>query len=124
MMLLLTGLCAWVAADPEVASSANSVRSLQLLSFVLGGPGFAVLFALLVTGVLIASHASGPRWLVWLGIVRVLRSAGGIYVGVLQSGGVPSLDAISGFCLVAGGCQSVSCAQAGTWLTDSNPMVA
>jgi hypothetical protein len=69
LMLLLTGLCAWVAADPDVASSASNVRSFQLLSFVLGGPGFAVLFALLITGVLVGSHGSGPRWLVWLGVV-------------------------------------------------------
>jgi hypothetical protein len=69
MLLLLNGLCSWVAADLEVAASAANVRALQLMSFALGGPAFAVLFAMLITGVLISRHAGWPGWLIALGVV-------------------------------------------------------
>ena len=71
LLLSLTGISAWVASDPGVAASGSTVRAIQLLTFALGGPGFAVLFGLLAAGVVAAGGASQrlPRWLIWLGVV-------------------------------------------------------
>ena len=74
LLLALTGLSSWASADPAVAASTSTVRALQLLTFTLGGPGFAVFFGLLAAGVSVTSGVGRllPRWLVWLGLACAL----------------------------------------------------
>jgi len=69
--IAISGLCMWVLSVPEVAASLVAARVLYLLSFLLGGAGFAVAFGLLAAGVSVTSHFARllPHWLVVLGMI-------------------------------------------------------
>jgi hypothetical protein len=68
--IALSGLTTWVLSVPDVSASLVATRALYLLSFLLGGPGFAVAFGLLAAGVSITGYFARliPRWLFILGI--------------------------------------------------------
>ena len=70
VVLMVSGLCGWALATPNMAQDAGAVRVLQLLSYAAGGPGFVVPYGLLLAGVSITSkfYRLLPGWLVWLGI--------------------------------------------------------
>jgi hypothetical protein len=72
LMLLVCGACMWAmtgVAD-EVGGEAT-VRGLQLVGFIAGGPAMVALFGLLIAGVSVTGGMSRllPSWLVWLGVV-------------------------------------------------------
>jgi hypothetical protein len=71
LALLLSGVTAWVLSVPEVSASAQVVKAVDFLSFLLGGVVFAVGFGLLAAGVSVTSYFMRlfPRWLVTLGMV-------------------------------------------------------
>ena len=75
-MLIVSALCSWSLCSPGVTDLPGAVRSLQLLGFATGGPGFVVPFGLLLAGVSITSdfYRLLPRWLVILGIVLAIAS--------------------------------------------------
>jgi hypothetical protein len=70
LMLLFSGMAMWALGQAGLASVPEAARVLHLLAFATGGPGFAVLFGLLVLGVSLAGGLTRrlPRWLMWLGI--------------------------------------------------------
>jgi hypothetical protein len=69
--LMLSGAAGWVLSVPEVSSSAQAVKAIAFLSFLLGGVVYAVGFGLLAAGVSVTSYFTRvlPRWLVVLGMV-------------------------------------------------------
>lgn len=72
--LLLCGVTGWVLSVPEVSSSAQVVKAVDFLSFLLGGVVFAVGFGLLAAGVSVTSYFMRllPRWLVALGMLLAI----------------------------------------------------
>jgi hypothetical protein len=74
LALLLSGVTAWVLSVPEVSASAQVVKAVDFLSFLLGGVVFAVGFGLLAAGVSVTSYFMRlfPRWLVALGMVLAI----------------------------------------------------
>jgi len=71
VMLMLSALCGWSVTRPGIAQAQGAVSLLQALSFVGGGPGFAVPLGLFVAGVSVTAglHRVIPRWLMWLGVL-------------------------------------------------------
>jgi len=75
LMLLSSGLCMWGLGQLGAEAVPQAVRALHLLAFATGGPGFSMMFGLLVLGVSLAGvlAVSGsrrlPRWLLWFGLV-------------------------------------------------------
>jgi uncharacterized membrane protein len=69
--LIVSGLTGWVLSLPEVTVSAPVVKAVCFLSFLSGGPAYAVGFGLLAAGVSVTSYFTGllPRWVVALGMV-------------------------------------------------------
>jgi hypothetical protein len=69
--LILSGSAGWVLSVPEVSASAQVVKAISFLNFLLGGVVFAVGFGLLAAGVSVTSHFMRllPRWMVVLGIL-------------------------------------------------------
>jgi hypothetical protein len=69
--LILSGIAGWVLSVPEVSASAEAVKAIFFLSFLLGGAVYAVGFGLLAAGVSVTSYFMGllPRWLVALGMI-------------------------------------------------------
>jgi len=69
--LCTSAFAQWVLAQPGVADGSGLSHALHLLSFVAGGPGFAVPFGLLVSGVAVVGGVQRlmPRWLMWVGLV-------------------------------------------------------
>jgi len=69
--LMISGLFAWVLSVPEVAESLAATRLAHFMTFLLGGPGFAVGFGLLTAGVSITGYFFRllPRWVIWFGLV-------------------------------------------------------
>ena len=72
--LLLSGVTGWVLSVPEVSASAQVVKAVDFLSFLLGGVVFAVGFGLLAAGVSVTSYFMRllPRWLVALGMLLAI----------------------------------------------------
>jgi hypothetical protein len=72
--LLLSGVTGWVLSVPEVSASAQVVKAVDFLSFLLGGVSFAVGFGLLAAGVSVTSYFMRllPRWLVALGMLLAI----------------------------------------------------
>jgi hypothetical protein len=72
--LLLSGVTGWVLSVHEVSASAELVKAVDFLSFLLGGVCFAVGFGLLAAGVSVTSHFMRllPRWLVALGMLLAI----------------------------------------------------
>lgn len=72
--LILSGSAGWVLSVPEVLASAQVVKAISFLNFLLGGVVFAVGFGLLAAGVSVTSHFMRllPRWLVVLGMLLAI----------------------------------------------------
>jgi hypothetical protein len=72
--LMVSGLAGWVLSLPEVTASAAVVKAVCFLSFLSGGPAYAVGFGLLAAGVSVTSYFTGllPRWVVALGMVTAV----------------------------------------------------
>jgi hypothetical protein len=72
--LIVSGLSGWVLSLPEVTTSAAVVKAVCFLSFLSGGPAYAVGFGLLAAGVSVTSYFTGllPRWVVALGMVTAV----------------------------------------------------
>jgi hypothetical protein len=72
--LILSGITGWVLSLPEVSASAQIVKAIFFLCFLLGGAVFAVGFGLLAAGVSVTSYFMRllPRWLVALGILLAI----------------------------------------------------
>jgi hypothetical protein len=66
-MAALSALVQWALAQPGVE---DGTRTLHLLAFAAGGPGFVVPFGLLVAGIALTGGFSRklPRWLMWSGL--------------------------------------------------------
>ena len=69
--LILSGITGWVLSLPEVSASAQVVKAIFFLCFLLGGAVFAVGFGLLAAGVSVTSYFMRllPRWMVALGML-------------------------------------------------------
>jgi hypothetical protein len=72
--LLLSGSVGWILSVPEVLASAQLVKAVNFLNFLLGGVVFAVGFGLLAAGVSVTSYFMRllPRWLVGFGMLLAL----------------------------------------------------
>ena len=72
--LLLSGSVGWILSVPEVLASAEVVKAVNFLNFLLGGVVFAVGFGLLAAGVSITCYFMRllPRWLVAFGMLMAL----------------------------------------------------
>jgi hypothetical protein len=68
--LLLSGSVGWILSVPDVLVSAQVVKAVDFLSFLLGGVVFAVGFGLLTAGVSVTCYFMRllPRWLVAFGM--------------------------------------------------------
>ena len=71
IVLVISALCAWVLAVPEVSASLAATRVLHFMTLLFGGTAFAVAFGLLVAGVSVTScfFRLLPRWLVSFGLL-------------------------------------------------------
>src|SRR5260370_10740080 len=69
--LILSGIVGWVLSVPEVSASAQVVKAIDFLNFLLGGVVYAVGFGLLAAGVSVTSSFMRllPRWMVALGML-------------------------------------------------------
>src|SRR5580698_8785000 len=72
--LLLSGSVGWILSVPDVLVSAQVVKAVDFLSFLLGGVVFAVGFGLLTAGVSVTCYFMRllPRWLVAFGMLLAL----------------------------------------------------
>src|SRR5271155_24617 len=72
--LILSGSVGWILSVPEVLASAQVVKAVSFLSFLLGGVVFAVGFGLLIAGVSVTCYFMRllPRWLVAFGMFLAL----------------------------------------------------
>jgi hypothetical protein len=72
--LILSGSVGWILSVPEVLASAQIVKAVYFLNFLLGGVVFAVGFGLLAAGVSVTGYFMRllPRWLVAFGILMAL----------------------------------------------------
>ena len=72
--LILSGSVGWILSVPEVVASAQIVKAVNFLNFLLGGVVFAVGFGLLAAGVSVTSYFMRllPRWLVAFGMLLAL----------------------------------------------------
>jgi hypothetical protein len=72
ILLLFSGLCAWVLSQPGIVTGDLSVmHTLQLLAFGSGGMLFGVTLGLFMAGISVPCLFGGyaPRWLAWLGLI-------------------------------------------------------
>jgi len=71
VMLCFSALADWALSTPEMQTLPGAVRTLQLLGFMSGGPGFVVPLGLFYLGVSITAglYRLVPKWLMWAGIV-------------------------------------------------------
>ncbi len=69
--LLLSGAVGWILSVPEVLDSAQVMKAIVFLNFLLGGTVFAVGFGLLAAGVSVTSYFMRlvPRWMVAVGML-------------------------------------------------------
>jgi hypothetical protein len=72
--LILSGIVGWILSVPEVVASAQIVKAINFLNFLLGGVVFAVGFGLLAAGVSVTCYFMRllPRWLVAFGMLMAL----------------------------------------------------
>jgi hypothetical protein len=72
--LILSGSVGWILSVPEVLASAQVVKAVSFLNFLLGGVVFAVGFGLLAAGVSVTCYFMRllPRWLVAFGMLLAL----------------------------------------------------
>ncbi len=72
--LILSGSVGWILSVPEVLASAQIVKAVSFLNFLLGGVVFAVGFGLLAAGVSVTCYFMRllPRWLVAFGMLLAL----------------------------------------------------
>jgi hypothetical protein len=72
--LILSGCVGWILSVPEVLASAEIVKAVNFLNFLLGGAVFAVGFGLLAAGVSVTCYFMRllPRWLVAFGMLLAL----------------------------------------------------
>jgi hypothetical protein len=72
--LILSGSVGWILSVPEVLASAQIVKAIDFLNFLLGGVVFAVGFGLLTAGVSVTCYFMRllPRWLVAFGMLLAL----------------------------------------------------
>ena len=68
-------MCAWALASPGAVEPGSAFRTLQFLPFLMGGPGWAGFFALLMAGAALGGSGELPRWAVWIGYFLALISA-------------------------------------------------
>src|SRR5262249_22044025 len=69
--LATSAFAQWVLAQPGITESIGVLRALHLFAFAAGGPGFAVPFGLLLSGIAVVGGIQRfiPRWLMWVGFV-------------------------------------------------------
>jgi hypothetical protein len=74
IFLAISGLAGWILSQPDVASSADTTRIMELFAFATGGPGFVVPLGLLLAGVSVPGLILRllPRWLAWFGLILAL----------------------------------------------------
>ena len=72
--LMLSGITGWVLSVTEVSASAQLVKAIFFLCFLLGGTVYSVGFGLLAAGVSVTSYFMRllPRWMVVLGILLAI----------------------------------------------------
>jgi len=72
--LILSGGVGWILSVPDVLASAQIVKAVSFLNFLLGGVVFAVGFGLLAAGVSVTCYFMRllPRWLVTFGMLLAL----------------------------------------------------
>jgi hypothetical protein len=72
--LILSGSVGWILSVPEVLASAQNVKVVSFLNFLLGGVVFAVGFGLLAAGVSVTCYFMRllPRWLVAFGMLLAI----------------------------------------------------
>jgi hypothetical protein len=75
VLLAISALCAWALASPGAVDPGSAFRTLQFLPFLMGGPGWAGFFALLMAGAALGGSGVLPRWAVWIGYFLALISA-------------------------------------------------
>jgi len=68
--LTMSGLFGWAGARLGADATPSLARALADLSFLTGGPGFVVMFALLIAGLSVPALLTGllPRPLAWIGL--------------------------------------------------------
>jgi len=69
--LILSGAVGWMLSVPEVLDSAQVMKAVAFLNFLLGGVVFSVGFGLLAAGISVTSYFMRllPRWMTALGMV-------------------------------------------------------
>lgn len=72
ILLSMTALCSWALAAPGGADLGPVLHTLQFLPFLMGGPGWAAFFGLLLLGICLAGTNVLPRWMVWSGLLLAL----------------------------------------------------
>jgi hypothetical protein len=74
MALMLSGIAGWILSVPEVLVSAEVVKAIDFLNFLLGGVVYAVGFGLFAAGVSVTSHFMRllPRWMAAVGMLVAL----------------------------------------------------
>jgi hypothetical protein len=72
--LILSGSVGWILSVPEVLASAQVVKAVSFLNFLLGGVVFAIGFGLLAAGVSVTCYFMRllPGWLVAFGMLMAL----------------------------------------------------
>lgn len=90
--LAAAGLSLWTLSVPGIAASMPVARALHFLTFLCGGPAFAVGFGLFAAGVTVSARSARllPNWVVWFGVVIATTGA----VSVLGLLSVPLTVAI------------------------------
>jgi hypothetical protein len=84
-MAALSGLSQWVLSQPDIAAADTAARTLHLLSFALGGPGYVVPFGILVAGVAVSGGLPRhlPRWVMWFGLgIAVIAELSALTIAV------------------------------------------
>jgi hypothetical protein len=67
VLLAISALCSWALASPGTVDLGSAFRTFQFLPFLMGGPGWAGFFALLLAGVALGGVSALPGWAVWTG---------------------------------------------------------
>jgi hypothetical protein len=70
VLLAVSGLAMWIAAEPALANEAGALRAITLLASATAGFGYTAALGLLLAGVSIPSLVFGlmPRWVCWFGL--------------------------------------------------------
>lgn len=68
MMLSLSALFSWAIVSPGATDLGPALHAFQFLPFLLGGPGWAGFFVILLAGVCLGAREVLPRWLIGTGL--------------------------------------------------------